>query len=153
MKFFKKARTKNGRIIHTALHFIIRIIFHFLINANSGQPCKLNIMIKNSLLFTLLFASDSVSSLQIQSRSANSVGESIDIFEQKQNRMAGEVEQSCKAGIERLTKGDSNSWAAFKNSLDVNTTWNDPGFPADETSLMWEEKFGRETKEYQPPVK
>ena len=60
--------------------------------------------------------------------------------------------ESCTYGIERFTNGTSNSWQAFKNSQNGTKKWEDPEFTADQSSLNWADKWGREEDDYKAPT-
>lgn len=58
---------------------------------------------------------------------------------------------SCKSGIERFTRGKSNSEATFAAAWKGNKKWEDPEFGADVSSLNWR-NAGYSTSRSTPPT-
>ena len=64
---------------------------------------------------------------------------------------AGEFNQGCDVGLKRMSAA-SNSQETYDAANAATGKWEDPGFPADDTSLMWDEEWGQEEPAYRPAL-
>ena len=88
-------------------------------------------MYRNSFAIAALLYSGSTSAIKIieSAKSANN---------------AGEFNQGYDVGIRRMSAA-SNSQETYDAANSASGKWEDPGFPADDTSLMWDAEWGQDS--------